>query len=201
MKRHANHEPAGGGTQPIPPGTPGRALGRGFVLTVALMLVACMPTAESPPPVAVSGEWLDFNGSWNAVGTRRTVSLGDQRTGAILDLGGTLLLTGPARPGVGFRAEVIALVDSASGLVGRSVWTDEQGDQVFSELTGQGTAARNRVNGSILGGTGRYAGVTGTYEFTWQSVMQADDGVIQGRVVDMTVRARLGEPDARTPSQ
>ena len=52
-----------------------------------------------------------------------------------------MLLAGPGRPGVGFRSEVIALVDSETGLVGRSVWTDERGDQVFSELKGEGTAA------------------------------------------------------------
>ena len=53
-----------------------------------------------------------------------------------------MLLAGPGAPGVGFRSEVIALNDSATGLVGRSVWTDERGDQVFSELKGEGTATR-----------------------------------------------------------
>ena len=50
---------------------------------------------------------------------------------------------------------MIALVDSDTGLVGRSVWTDERGDQVFSELQGEGTAARNHITGKFLGGTGR----------------------------------------------
>ena len=68
---------------------------------------------------------------------------------------------------------MIALVDSDTGLEGRSVWTDENGDQVFSELKGEGTAAKNRIAGTILGGTGRYAGVTGSYEFSWQFVMEA----------------------------
>ncbi len=108
-------------------------------------------------------------------------------------LSGTMLLAGPQRPGVGFRAEVIALVDSDTGLQGRSVWTDERGDQVFSELQGEGTAARNRITGKFLGGTGRFAGVTGSYEFSWQSVMEAEDGAtIQGRAVDLKGRARLG---------
>jgi len=104
-----------------------------------------------------------------------------------------MLLTGPGSPGVGFRSEVIALVDSASGLVGRSVWTDERGEQVFSELRGQGTAARNRITGTILGGTGRYAGATGDYEFTWQFVMEAEDGAIQGRAVGLKGRVRPGQ--------
>ena len=193
MNSHAHHEPEVGVTRPFPPGIPSRALGCGFVLAVALVLASCMPTAESPPPAVTSGEWREFDGSWNAVGTRRTITLGAERKGSILDLGGTMLFTGQERPGVGFRAEVIALVDSDTGLVGRSVWTDEHGDQVFSELVGEGTAARNRVKGSIMGGTGRYGGVTGSYEFVWQSVMEAADGTIQGRTVDMKVRVWPGQ--------
>lgn len=103
-----------------------------------------------------------------------------------------MLLAGPGRPGIGFRSEVIALVDSATGLLGRSVWTDERGDQVFSELKGEGTAAQNRIEGTILGGTGRYAGATGTYQFSWQSVIEAEDGSIQGRAVELKGRVRHG---------
>ena len=107
-----------------------------------------------------------------------------------------MLLGGPGRPGVGFSSEVIALSDSATGLVGRSVWTDERGDQVFSELTGEGTAAKNRISGTFLGGTGRYAGATGSYEFSWQYVMEAEDGSIQGRAVGLKGRFRPGQPTA-----
>jgi len=87
---------------------------------------------------------------------------------------------------------VIALVDSATGLQGRSVWTDERGDQVFSELKGEGTAAKNHITGTILGGTGRYAGVTGSYEFSWLRVMEAEDGSIQGHAVDLKGRVLPG---------
>ena len=193
MNSHAQHEQEEAVSRPFPPGIPGQSLGCGFVLAVALVLTACMPTAESPAPAETSGKPREFAGSWNAVGTRRTISLGGDRKASILDLGGTMLFTGRDRPGVGFRAEVIALVDSNKGLQGRGVWTDEHGDQVFSELDGEGTAARNRVKGSIIGGTGRYAGVTGSYEFAWQSVMAAEDGAIQGRVVDMKVRVWPGQ--------
>ena len=65
-----------------------------------------------------SGEWREFEGSWNAAGTRRTIPLGANRRGSIIDLSGTMLLAGPGRPGVGFRSEAIALVDSETGLAG-----------------------------------------------------------------------------------
>ena len=90
-------------------------------------MTACKPTTELPKPPVTPGEWLEFEGSWNAAGSRRIISLGAERRGSILDLTGTMLLAGPKRPGVGFRSEVIALVDSDTGLEGRSVWTDEHG--------------------------------------------------------------------------
>jgi hypothetical protein len=110
-----------------------------------------------------------------------------------------MLLTGADRPGVGFRAEVIALVDSATGLQGRGVWTDERGEQVFSELQGEGTADHNHITGTILGGTGRYAGATGTYEFSWQFVMESEDGSIQGRAVELKGRVHPGPGAGASP--
>jgi len=159
---------------------------------LAFAVTACRPATESTKPSGTPGEWLEFEGSWNGAGSRRTIPLGAERRGSILDLSGTMLLAGPERPGVGFRSEVIALVDSDTGLQGRSVWTDERGDQVFSEIQGEGTAARNHIRGKFLGGTGRYAGATGSYEFSWEWVMEAEDGAIQGRAVDLKGRILPG---------
>ena len=172
-----------------------RALVCAFMGALALAVAACGPAAEPAKPAAASGEWREFEGSWNAAGSRRTIPLGAERKGSILDLRGTMLLTGKGRPGVGFRSEVIALSDSETGLFGRSVWTDERGEQVFSELKGEGTAAQNRIAGTILGGTGRYAGATGSYEFSWQFVIEAEDGSIQGRAVGLKGRVRR-QPNA-----
>jgi hypothetical protein len=172
------------------------AWGRPAMVALALAAAACGPVTEPPKPAPASGEWREFEGSWNAAGSRRTIPLGADRRGSIVNLSGSMLLAGPGRPGVGFRSEVIALVDSATGLLGRSVWTDERGDQVFSELTGEGTAARNHIAGTILGGTGRYAGATGTYEFSWRFVIEAEDGSIQGSAVGLKGRVRPGQPTA-----
>jgi hypothetical protein len=177
-----------------------RAFGLSLVIALALAVGACGPAMEPPQAAAAAGEWRNFDGSWNAAGTRRSIPLGAARTGSVIDLRGTMLLTGPGRPGVGFRAEVIALVDSETGLQGRSVWTDERGEQVFSELKGEGTAARNHITGTFLGGTGRYAGATGTYEFSWQFVMEAEDGAIQGRAVELKGRVRPGPGARGSPS-
>lgn len=173
-----------------------RDWGRLLAVAIALAVAACGPAPEAPQRVAATGEWRDFSGSWNAAGTRRSIPLGADRRSSIIELRGTMLLAGPERPGVGFLAETIALVDSETGLTGRSVWTDQRGDQVFSELKGEGTAARNRITGMILGGTGRYQNATGSYAFSWQFVTEADDGVIQGRTVDLKGRVRPGNAAA-----
>lgn len=164
-----------------------------------LAATACGRSPDAPTVQAASGEWLEFGGTWNGSGSRRTISLGHDRRGAILDLKGTMLLSGPERPGLGFHSQVIALVDSATGLQGRSVWTDERGDQVFSELQGEGTAARNQITGTILGGTGRYAGLEGSYGFSWQWVMESEEGAVQGRATDLKGRVRSGPGAGGTP--
>jgi hypothetical protein len=165
---------------------------RGFLLALAFAAAACGPAKELPRLAAASGGALDFSGSWNGLGSRHTISLGGERVGSIVALKGTMLLAGPGRPGVGFQSEVIGLTDSATGFQGRSVWTDERGDQVFSALQGEGTAAKNHITGTILSGTGRYTGATGSYEFSWQWVMEGEDGAIQGRAVDLKGRVQLG---------
>jgi hypothetical protein len=184
--------PAGQGRVPFT-----RALGCLVMLALALAAAACGPAMDPLGRDATPGEWREFEGSWNAAGSRRSISLGADRRGSIIDLRGSMLLAGPGRPGVGFHSEAIALVDSETGLLGRSVWTDERGDQVFSELKGEGKAARNHIVGTFLGGTGRYAGVTGVYEFSWQFVIEAEDGSIQGRAVGLKGRVRLGQAGAR----
>lgn len=159
---------------------------------LALALAACGQAPQPPVASAPAGAWQEFEGTWNGAGTRRTLALGDGRRATLLDLKGTLLLAGAGRPGTGFRGETLAFADSATGLVGRSVWTDERGDQVFSELKGEGTTAKNRITGTFIGGTGRFAGVTGGYEFSWQYVVEAEDGSIQGRATGLKGRFRTG---------
>ena len=182
----------------------GQAARRLFLLGLVFLLglafaAACGQTTESAKFAAASGGGLEFEGSWNGAGRRQSISLGADRIGSIVNLRGTLLLAGADRPGVGFHSEVIGLVDSATGFQGRSVWTDERGDQVYSELQGEGTAAKNHITGTILSGTGRYAGATGSYEFSWLWVMEAEDGAVQGRAVDLKGRVRPGPSAGESP--
>ena len=74
--------------------------------------------------------------------------------------------------------------------MGRAVWTDERGDRIYSRLKGEPLATGRRIVGTITGGTGRYAALEGEYSFTWQYVVAAEDGAIQGRAVRLEGRVR-----------
>ena len=165
-------------------------------LAVLLLLVAgcdqssATQTTQAPP----ASEWRAFEGTWTAAGTRRTLHLGPEQRAAIFELTGSLLLTGAQRPAVGFQARAIGFSDSRDGMQGRCVWTDERGEMVYSELKGEWVGSGNHIVGTFTGGTGRWAGVSGDYTFQWQYVVDAEDGAVSGRVVDLRGRARLGQP-------
>jgi hypothetical protein len=164
-----------------------------LLLGVLLLAAGCGQSGNPAPETLSAGEWHTFEGTWTAAGTRRTLRLGPEDRAAIFELTGSVLLTGAERPAVGFRAQAIGFSDSRTGMQGRCVWTDERGDMVYSELKGQAVGSGNHIEGRFIGGTGRYAGVTGDYTFQWQYVVDAEDGAVSGRVVDLKGRARFGQ--------
>ena len=161
----------------------------------AIVAAGCSPPPQTTGAPAVGSEWREFEGSWTAAGSRQAIALGADRRASVATLKGSLLLSGAARPAVGFRAEAVVLTDSVTGMVGRAVWTDERGDQAWSELRGEGTATGNRIVGTFIAGTGRYAGVTGSYEFSWRFVLETEDGTVQGQSVGLKGRVRTGRTE------
>src|SRR5207244_3623763 len=138
------------------------SIGRRWVaVTVLFFAAACSQPTVAPPENPSSGEWRTFEGTWSASGTRQTLELETNHRASIFDLTGSLVLTGDRGLGVGFQSRAIGLTDSLIGMQGRCVWTDEHGDKVYSELKGEFLAAGNHIQGTFVGGTGRYAGVTG----------------------------------------
>jgi hypothetical protein len=172
--------------------------GRISLLTLVLA-TACGPGAKFSKSVSPSGEWREFEGTWTASGSRNGIRLGTDRRASISNFNGSLVLAGASRPGVGFRSEAIVFNDTATGLVGRAVWTDAHGDQVYSELRGEGTSNSNKITGTFLSGTGRYSGVAGTYEFSWRFVLENEEGVVQGQSMGLHGRVRLDSQQAAAP--
>ena len=168
---------------------------RGLALVTVLLAGAC---GQPPPPAATPatpGEARTFTGTWSFTGNRQLMQLGPGDQAAIFSVSGSLLLAGRERPSLGFRAEIIGFSDSQTGMVGRSVWIDQRGDKAFSELSGESALPGHSIMGRFTGGTGRYAGVTGEYRFTWQRLSESEDG-ISGRVGDLAGWARLATPVA-----
>ena len=140
------------------------------------------------------GEWRTFQGTWTAEGDRHALELGPARRASVMCLSGSMLLTGERGIGAGFRARAIAFTDDQSGLVGRAVWTDEHGDEIFSELRGDPVGSGRTVTGRIVGGTGRWEGISGEYRFDWRYVVETAEGEVQGRAEHLAGRARIDRP-------
>jgi len=158
----------------------------------ALSAAGCRPAPPEPPSPAAGAEWREFTGTWTAAGNRQVIALGKDRNASVATFKGSLVLSGASRPNAGFRAEAVVLNDSATGMTGRAVWTDERGDQAWSELRGEGTTTGNRIVGTFIAGSGRYAGISGGYEFSWRFVLESEDGVVQGQSEGLKGRVRIG---------
>jgi len=165
---------------------------RSSLLFVALILAglgAASPAqAES---TSEDSEWHEFSGTWTAAGSRQDIGLGGDRRASVADYSGSLMLYGNSRPALGFRAEAVVLNDSATGLIGRAVWTDDTDNHVYSELRGETTPAGNRIVGTFVGGSGRYKGATGTYEFSWRFLLESEDGIVQGQSMGLSGKVRF----------
>jgi len=162
------------------------------VVFVALILAGL--GAASPAQAQSTSddsEWHEFSGTWTAAGRRQDIGLGGDRRASVADYSGSLMLYGSSRPALGFRAEAVVLNDSATGLIGRAVWTDETDNHVYSELRSETTPAGNRIVGTIVGGSGRYKGATGTYEFSWRFLLESEDGIVQGQSTRLGGKVRL----------
>jgi hypothetical protein len=166
-----------------------------LALLAASLLPACGREPPAPAAPAADG-WHEFEGSWGATGRRKELHLGADRMVAVVEVTGSLLLSGPSRPAVGFRGEAVTFADERTGLVGRAVWTDERGDQVFSELAAASVRPDTRIKGTFVGGTGRFTGATGEYEFGWKYMIESDDGTVQGHTIGLHGRVRVEEPAA-----
>lgn len=165
-----------------------------FVLFLAL-LTACENQSTTQPVVTVPGEFITFTGKLSAKGSQQTMQLGLGHQTKTFRLTGSLMLYGPQRPARGFKADVIGFSDNLSGMQGRSVWTDNFGDKVFSTLQSEVSGTDTLVKGTFIGGTGRYAILTGEYTFKWKRLITSENGALSGRVVDLSGRARLGVAD------
>jgi len=161
----------------------------------ALILLALVPVFAAPAAhgqTAPSSEWRAFEGTWSASGQRQVLPTVSGRPAGTFQLSGALALTSGEGLSRGFRGEAIGFDDGSGVLAGQCVWTDERGDRVYSQLKGETVATGRRVTGTVVGGTGRYAGLTGEFTFEWQYVVEGESGAISGRATGLRGRVRGG---------
>jgi hypothetical protein len=149
----------------------------------------CLQARQDPSAAA---GWQTFTGTWSAAGQRKTLPTGLARPAAIVQLSGAVVIATGGDLGQGFQGEVIGFDDGQSRATGRWVWTDRRGDRIFGEASGEPIEAGRRFTGTITGGTGRFAGLTGDFELTWQYVVAGEDGAVQGRATGLKGRYRRG---------
>ncbi|MFO1037688.1 MAG: hypothetical protein U1E45_12640 [Geminicoccaceae bacterium] len=146
-----------------------------FVLPVSSVLAGGIPPEGkidvtwiySYAPVTMpTGGGEDFNISDVSIGIVGNVP------GSLLDhMAGRCMMAGPSNSKTG-----------AYKLSGRCTYTDADGDMIFAEDEEVGPSATETAKGSakFLGGTGKYAGITGGYEFTDDYFGQLKAGTYAG---------------------
>ena len=164
-----------------------------LALVVGLAVVASLAGGTQPGAPPDEG-WQSFTGTFTVTGRRDTVPLEDGGVASTMRLTGSLAITAGTGLRRGFRVEAIGFDDGHGGGVGRAVWTDDQGDRIYSRIAGAHSEAGRRSSATITGGTGRYAGVTGEYTFTWQYVLPAEQDSVQARSVSLSGRYRKESP-------
>jgi hypothetical protein len=167
---------------------------RAIALAALILLMPAIVTGPAARAGQGGAAGAAFEGTWSATGRRQTLPTEDGGTAATVQLSGPVTLTAGEGLNRGFQGEVIGFDDGRSVRAGRWVWTDQRGDRLFGEIAGDGIRTGQRFTGTITGGSGRYAGVTGSFAFTWQYVVIAEDGVVQGRTSDLKGRYQRGQP-------
>jgi len=144
----------------------------------------------APGQQPVSEGWRPFSATWTLTGERQVLATEAERPASVIHVSGPLTVTGGDGLGRGLLGEVIGFDDGRALLVGRAVFTDERGDRVFCALKAEPIENGRRATATITGGTGRFAGLEGTFSFAWQYVVGAESGEIDLRSVNVEGRTR-----------
>jgi hypothetical protein len=174
-----------------------------MLLLAAALLGAIAPSSaraagDSAPETSAADGWVTFTANWTAAGHEHTLVMGERRA-STFELTGPFVVTAGDGLSRGFFARAIGFVDSGAIGIGRLVLEDAQGEAIYTDLRGQQPGTGRRVEATITGGTGRYAGIEGGFAFDWQYVLHTEDGSLQGRSVDLRGRYRRTTPTAAAP--
>lgn len=121
-----------------------------------------------------------FTGHWAMSGDSQVLGLGEGRQVATFQIEGLLNIQGDTGLLEDFWSRCIGLSDPVTGGVARCTLRGDKGDLIFSELTSKELLEQDatRVEGRLVGGTGAYAGILGSYSFTWTSLFTSPEAQV-----------------------
>ena len=163
-------------------------------LLAALLAAPLLPLRAEQPD---ADGWRAFKATWTFSGERQLLPTEGGRPASIVHVQGTMTITSGEGLGRGFLGEAFIFDDGGSLVVGRAVLTDGKGDRIYSSMQAEPVGTGRKATATITGGTGRYAGLEGTFTFAWQYVVSPDSGEIGGRVENIEGRTRLAPPPGR----
>ena len=119
--------------------------------------------------------------------------MGSDRTVSVAKFEGVIVLEGSARGlARGFRAECVGLQDPKTGSLGRCVWKDRFDHEIWSEVESDSAGVSRRSRGRLVGGTGKFEGIEGEFEFEWIYMMPAEkEGPVKAYATSLSGGWRL----------
>lgn len=151
----------------------------------AALLLAGLLTAATADEAPKEGT---FEGDWAITGTVQEVEVGGEKV-ILARLEGPVTLRAHGGLAREFDAVCNSVRDQKTGGVARCTWTDDAGDVLLLEVSGSilGPMGTSReAKGTVVGGTGRYAGIEGGFELDWLFVDSAlDDTRFKGYVTKL----------------
>lgn len=146
-------------------------------------------TLAAASGAAGAAHWTEREGTfladWDVTGTVHIIEMGDMGVMAAGGHTGTVTIQSSEGPVRAFETDCIAFADEQSS-GSRCVWTDPLGDQLFVSIQGTGLAGMGRSRGTFVGGTGRYEGIQGNFNFDWNyNVSGGQDATFDGYTLQM----------------
>ncbi len=147
-------------------------------------------------PCAAQAQWPEedsgsFTGYWAMSGTVHILELPDGGLASAGGLTGSVTVQTSQGPVPSFETDCVIFADTRGG-TGRCVWTATSGDLVLVELQSDGPAGSGRARGTFSGGTGRFASLSGRFQFEWSyAVDGGKDAELSGNTVSMSGLYRL----------
>jgi len=146
--------------------------------------------------VPVRAQWPQdegtFTGFWTVSGSVHVLERGDRVVATAGRLTGKVVGNTSQGAIPAFDTDCVVFSDTRERGIARCVWTGATGDQIYVDVTSDGPAGFGRARGEFAGGTGRYDGMSGSFQFEWNySLGRGADATLDGHTLQMSGRYRL----------